>query len=303
MNPIQVKKIKTLTGHNDSVYNITKYNHHQFFSAAGDGMVVLWDLKDPETGQLIVKVPNSVYAISYQQDRDLLVVAQNYSGVHLIDVESKKEIKSLALTEKPIYSVETTENVILIGTGEGRLHVLDWGLNVLRSINLSPQNIRSIAVNSKQNEVAVGSSDQMIRILDLENFVIKHEFLAHENSVFAVKFHDELPVLLSTGRDAKIKVWDLDNKYSEVEKIAAHMYAVHDLANAPSGNYFASSSMDKTLKIWDAQRMKLLKVIDKARHGGHTSSVNKLLWMEYNNWLVSCSDDRTISIWEIDFGN
>jgi WD40 repeat protein len=61
--------------------------------------------------------------------------------------------------------------------------------------------------------------------------------------------------------------------------------------------------MDKSIKIWDLQEMKLLKVIDRARHAGHRTSVNKLLWTDFNNQLLSGSDDRSISVWDIQFEN
>jgi len=47
--------------------------------------------------------------------------------------------------------------------------------------------------------------------------------------------------------------------------------------------------------------LQLLKVIDKARHAGHGTSVNKLLWVQFEDQLLSCSDDRTISQWNINF--
>jgi hypothetical protein len=45
----------------------------------------------------------------------------------------------------------------------------------------------------------------------------------------------------------------------------------------------------------------LLKVIDKSRHAGHGTSVNKLLWTPFNDQLISASDDRTLSVWQIIF--
>ncbi|PIQ20460.1 MAG: hypothetical protein COW65_14840, partial [Cytophagales bacterium CG18_big_fil_WC_8_21_14_2_50_42_9] len=65
--------------------------------------------------------------------------------------------------------------------------------------------------------------------------------------------------------------------------------------------YFATCSMDKSIKVWHAQSFKLLKVIDKARHAGHGTSVNKLFWSDRQNSLVSCSDDRTVSVWNLNF--
>jgi WD40 repeat protein len=59
--------------------------------------------------------------------------------------------------------------------------------------------------------------------------------------------------------------------------------------------------MDKSIKVWDLREMRLLKVIDKARHAGHGTSVNKLLWSSFGNQLVSGSDDRSISVWDIQF--
>jgi WD40 repeat protein len=59
--------------------------------------------------------------------------------------------------------------------------------------------------------------------------------------------------------------------------------------------------MDKSIKVWDAQNLRLLKVIDKGRHAGHGTSVNKLLWTSFNNQLLSASDDRTISAWDLLF--
>ncbi|HEU5146590.1 MAG TPA: WD40 repeat domain-containing protein, partial [Chryseosolibacter sp.] len=41
--------------------------------------------------------------------------------------------------------------------------------------------------------------------------------------------------------------------------------------------------------------------IDRARHAGHGTSVNKLLWTQYQDELLSASDDRSISVWQIIF--
>ena len=82
--------------------------------------------------------------------------------------------------------------------------------------------------------------------------------------------------------------------------MSRHMYAINHLSFSPDSKYFVTCSMDKSIKVWDAEKFQLLKVIDKARHAGHGTSVNKVLWSGYNNLLVSGSDDRSISVWEID---
>ncbi len=87
------------------------------------------------------------------------------------------------------------------------------------------------------------------------------------------------------------------------ESIAAHLFAINDIEYSPDGKHFATCSMDKSIKIWDAKAFQLLKVIDKARYAGHGTSVNKLYWSTYENKLISGSDDRSISVWDIDFNH
>ncbi|MAE81990.1 MAG: hypothetical protein CMB80_04590 [Flammeovirgaceae bacterium] len=300
MSAIQVKKQHTLTGHKDCLYTLCRYSDSTFFSAGGDGMVVLWDLINPETGQMIVKVPSSVYAMAFSEKHNLLVVGQNFSGIHLINVDKKEEVGSLQLTNVAIFDIQITDELIFVSTASGELFQVDWNLNIIKSVKLSEVSVRTLAISPKGNELAVGSSDYQIRILDSHTLETKKEFKAHEISVFSLRYHPQMPVLISTSRDARYKVWDIDNDYQLVEEVVGHMYAINHLDFSPDEKYFATCSMDKSVKVWDAQEFRLLKVIDKARHAGHATSVNKLLWMDYHNWLVSCSDDRTISVWEIE---
>ncbi|RED92643.1 WD40 repeat domain-containing protein [Marinoscillum furvescens] len=299
MSPIQVKKHHTLTGHKDSLYVLCAYDESRFFSAGGDGMVVLWDLQAPEVGKMIVKVPASIYALSYSNRQDKLVVGQNFSGIHVVDVESKKEIGSVALTKAAIFDVQSTDQYIYVATGDGEVFKLDWELKVHQKARLSGEHARSLAIHEERNELAVGYSDSMIRILALDDLQVKQEISAHDKSVFTLQYHPQMPILMSGSRDARFKLWDIDNGYNFVEEVVGHMYTINHIAFEPSGDHFVTCSMDKSIKVWDANEFRLLKVIDKARHAGHGTSVNKLLWMQYHNWLVSCSDDRTISIWEV----
>ena len=298
---VEVNKLKSLTGHKDSLYSLQRLDQFRFLSAGGDGMVVAWDLRNPETGQMIVKVPASIYAMNYNAQKQLLVVGQNFSGIHLIDVETKKELRSLKLTTKQIFDIQSTEQWIFVGTGEGELIKLDWDFNVISRVKLSEKSLRCIAIHPNSEVVALGFSDFTIKILDEGSLEEQTTFKGHDNSVFTLCYHPELPILVSAGRDARLKFWDVDRDYELVEEIVAHMYTINHLTFSADKQHFVTCSMDKSIKVWDSKTFKLLKVIDKARHAGHGTSVNKLLWMEHEETLVSCSDDRTISLWDINF--
>ena len=88
-------------------------------------MVVSWDLANPESGQLIAKLPNSVYALHHHPESDLLIAGHNYEGIHLLDWQNKREAGSLQLTKAAIFDIQSTGQHLLVATGEGSLIKVD----------------------------------------------------------------------------------------------------------------------------------------------------------------------------------
>lgn len=301
MNPIQVEKLHALTGHNDCVYIVAPSGEaNVFFSGGGDGMVVKWDLNNPKEGELIARLPNSVYALHAMRNSDLLIAGHNYEGIHVLDWKTKKEVSSLKLSTAAIFDLNSFENDLFIASGDGSLIVVDFeSLTIRKKLLVSEKNARTIAINPIAGEVAVGFSDNFIRIFSLQDYKLKYEIDAHAKSVFALSYTPDYNFLISGSRDARLKTWDVNSGYKQSEEVVAHLFAINHISFSPSGEYFATASMDKSIKIWKANELKLLKVIDKGRHAGHGTSVNKLLWTDFNNQLISASDDRSISVWNI----
>lgn len=304
MSKIKVTKLHTLSGHNDSIYVLEGGEEPEiFFSAAADGMVARWNLKDPEKGRLIAQVKNSIYAMHYHQASNSLIIGQNNAGIHHINLRTNKEIASAAVSQTSIFDIKSYQNQLYIGTQDGMLiNVQLDDLSVNKKIKASDKSLRTIAIHAESGHVATGFSDNSIRIFDLKHLDLLLEIpSAHKISIFSLNYSPCGKYLLSTSRDAHIKIWDVNRTYQLKGSIVAHMYAINHLTYSPDGQFFATCSMDKSIKIWDATSFDLLKVIDKARHAGHGTSVNKLYWSAFGNQLVSCSDDRSISVWDIDF--
>lgn len=301
MSPIQVNKVGTLTGHLDAIYTVIQGSEPQeILSAGGDGKVVRWDLSRPEMGQQIAQLPASIYSL--HRFGDLIVAGQNFEGIHLLDPKTGKETGSLKLGAAAIFDIQSHEGKLFIATGDGALTAVDAAnLTVIGRQGSSQRNARTIAINPTFGEIAVGYSDNFIRIFDLDTLKLKNEWAAHTNSVFTLRYTPDHQILLSGARDARLKAWKVETGYQMEEEIVAHMYAINNIAFSPDGKHFVTCSLDKSIKLWDAGQRKLLKVVDKARHAGHATSVNKCLWTPYDERVVSVSDDRTISVWKFIF--
>lgn len=301
MSKIQVTKLHTFLGHKDAIYVLEpQVGSSMFYSGSGDGMVVRWDLNNPDEGHLVAKMNNSVYALQDVSDQGCLVVGNNFEGIHLIDLEKNNQKGSLSLNKSAIFDIKYYNGKLLVATGAGTVLVIDLvRLRVVQELDYSNKSARCISLDPERGEFAVGYSDHQVRVFDLQNYTMLFQLSGHTNSVFTTAYHPSEQLLVTAGRDAHIRIWNKQQGYKLEDSIAAHMYAINHIEFSPNGHHFVTCSMDKSIKVWDAHKFKLLKVIDKTRYASHGTSVNKLYWSPYNQQLVSCSDDRVITVWDL----
>ncbi|MBK6979004.1 MAG: WD40 repeat domain-containing protein [Cytophagaceae bacterium] len=296
-----IKKLQTFIGHKSSVYGLANgENSDVFYSVAGDGYVVRWDINNPDEGYPVVKLNNNAYTLNYFAAKNLLIVPDNQVGVHWVDVESRQIVHTNHLPGVSVFDIKTFDENVFFSDNKSNFHqVSTKDFSIKTHPAYSDKSARSMAILPISQEIAVAYSDFSIRIFDLNNLKLKKILSGHENSVFSLIFLEDKKLLVSAGRDAKIIVWDTENDFEKIEKIPAHIYAINHLEVLQEVGLIASCSMDKTIKLWDINDFKLKKVIDKGRHASHNSSINRILWNSESQQLLSASDDRNISLWNL----
>jgi WD40 repeat protein len=299
---VNVKKIARLTGHNAAIFALSADSEMRYFlSGAGDGWVVRWDFETPELGRLLAKADTQIFSMLHLPDRRTVVVGNMNGGVHWIDLDQPEATRNIAQHRKGVFGiVRAGDQAFTIG-GEGG--ITRWSIDKrrpLETLRLSNQSLRGIDYCAQRGELAVGASDNAIYLLDAATLNVRQILAqAHENSVFVVRYTPDGRYLLSGGRDAHLKVWDLEREAAPVHAQPAHWFTINDIVFHPEGRWFATASRDKTIKIWNPDNFQLLKVLESARDRGHLNSVNRLLWSSYRDYLVSAGDDRGIIVWEV----
>lgn len=287
------------TGHRAAVYALSAQgNRGGFLSAGGDGWIVAWDWTDPERGRLLASVDVQVFSVGMHTEADIVLAGNMHGGIHFIRQDAPNRSRNIQHHQKGVFLFLLSSSSVFSGGGDGIL--TRWSLPECRStesLKVSSKALRAIAMRPDGEELAIGSSDGNIYLLDADNMAIKRTLHgAHQHSVFALRYAPDGQTLVSGGRDAMLRAWKTED-YTLIREQAAHWFTINSICWSPQDPLFATASRDKTIKIWDAQTLQLIKVIDAARHSGHINSVNALLWMPEG--LVSASDDRTIRLWSI----
>ena len=294
--------ISTLTGHRQGLYAVAKgLDNGTFYTSGTDGQVAEWHVAAPETAVGLARLQGPCWAMAAVPGTGLLALTENRQGLHFIDMETRQPAGSLALGDADYFALLPTPAGLAVGDSLGRVQLVDVReRRVGVSRQVSGQSIRALALIDQRTLAAAGS-DGNIRLLDLSTLKEMACWPAHAPTVMALCL---LPGdrLASAGRDARIRTWDLTRSMPALlQEVPAHYYTIYDLALHPGGELLLSASMDKTLKLWDATTLRLLRVLDKARHQGHGSSVNRCIWLS-SQYAVSCSDDRTAVLWRLGNG-
>jgi WD40 repeat protein len=296
MKITKVQKVAAYLGHSNAIYCISFDKDTQtLYSGSADGLIVEWKPGLSENGISLVRVNAPVWSMLKHKHK--LYIGTSKGNIHIIDLLERKEIRNIELHNKGVFQIVHTSYGIFTAGADGSVAQWDLDFNLILRKKISDKSIRHIEPFPDNSGLLLACSDHTIYKINYKAEICS-VWKGHTLSVFTLCFLDtKSNNFISGGRDAVLKIWD-QNK--EIETIAAHLYAIYAISLSPCGKFVATSSMDKTIKIWDSTTFKLLKVIDYAKNQAHTNCVNKVLWVD-NSSLISCSDDRQILHFKIEY--
>ncbi len=289
---------KIITGHVGPIYNACYDGAHFLYSTAADKYVTRWNIESGEQDGFSVKLPEAAFHIRLIQNNCKLLIGTNSGNIHIIDLETKLEIKCIEFHKASIFSsIEMkSQALILVGDAEGNISI--WNsksFELLMTIPLNAGKIRCFALSESEDLLIVGSQDGKIRVLETSFFNELKVFDAHMGGVNDLKFSAlNKNWLFSAGKDGLLKLWDLEKDIIR-KSIPAHYETIYSLGSL--NQLLVSGSRDKSIKIWNQELVPLQKIDHKIK--GHTRSVNGVGIINKTTFY-SYSDDATLRIWSVD---
>lgn len=298
---VNIQKIAQLTGHSGSIYSLCpEFGESIIYSAGGDGIIAKWNIENFTSEGAMAKVNAITYSMLRIPESPYLLVGQNLGEVHVIDIESHKEVKLLQISAKGVFDLKYFPefNLIFACTEDGIIASIDTAtLKVTNHKKISSGKIRKINTSAIGKNIILSCSDGYIREIDPFSLQSIQENKLSDWGVNCALFNPFNQMYVCGSRDARIRI--LDTSFQVIREIPAHNYAIYDIILLDDKKLFASASRDKTIKIWNEDFDFLLR-LNKENFDGHTHSVNCISWLNSPNILVSAGDDRKIIVWKID---
>ena len=102
-----------------------------------------------------------------------------------------------------------------------------------------------------------------------------------------------LPLRLATASfDTTVKLWDPESG-RRLHSLERHTEPVYSVAFSPTGEYIASGSFDKCLRIWSAKDGSLLRTF--RGEGG----IFEVCWNKAGDKVAACFSDNTICLMDV----
>jgi len=108
--------------------------------------------------------------------------------------------------------------------------------------------------------LASGSSDNAVRLWQVDSGRKIRAFSGHQNPVWSVAFSPDGKSLASGSSDNTVRLWQVDSG-REIRVFSGHQNPVQSVAFNPDGKSLASGSDDGTIRLWDVADGRCLAVL------------------------------------------
>lgn len=286
--------------------------------AGEEGIVKVWQMNDSK--------------MLYKQSTSLISRASDEGGLAITQMLYNEQLQQLALVsfdhniivhdlatfkccKQLIGFTDEILDLVLMGrrdqylamaTNSNDIKVYDT--QTMNSIILKGHSEIVLALAAYKNFLLSSGKDNSIRLweanFDTFTFTCVAIGVKHTNAVGSIDISKlSGSFFASVSQDQCLKLWKLPKsieKQAELEKLIcintqlAHEKDINCVTISPNDRYIATSSQDKTAKLWDSTDLKLIGVFR-----GHRRGVWSVRFSPVDQIIVTNAADCTIRLWNI----
>ena len=308
--------VQTLQGHAACVWSAGFHpDGKMLFSAGEDNVIRGWDIDNGQCVQTLAGHQHWVRAIAISPDGQHLVSGSFDQTVKLWDVATGTCLATLTGHHKPVTSVAFSADGKTLASSSYDQTVKLWSLanhQCVQTLQKHTNFVWSVAFHPTQPLLVSGGEDYTTRLWDLRTGQCTKTWQGHSNSIYTIALTPNDRLLASGHEDQTIKLWDFNQQILRAAStpqpfrvLRGHTGRIFSLAFAPqpdanpsADQLLASSSSDRTIKLWNSHTGQCLRTLQ-----GHTSWVWAIAFHPDGQQLASASYDHTVKLWDVNTGD
>jgi G protein beta subunit-like protein len=159
--------------------------------------------------------------------------------------------------------------------------------------------VNTVVLHPNQAELICGLQNGTIRVWDLaENKCTREHLPEGEVAIRSISVAPDGSQVVAANNKGHCFVWKLGeedtSKFEPLTRIDAHKTYILKALFSPDAKLLATTSADKTIKIWNVKDYKHIKTLT-----GHSRWVWDCVFSADSAYLVSASSDHVARLWEL----
>ncbi|KUI62751.1 hypothetical protein VP1G_09872 [Cytospora mali] len=302
-----------LPGHRADIRALSLSSDDKMLASAANGSLKVWNVKT----QTCIRTFECGYALccSFLPGDKVVVVGTKSGELELFDVVSASLIDSVAAHEGAIWSLHVHPDGRSVVTGSADKTAKFWDFKivqeqVLGTTRTTPKlkliqsrilkvsdDILSLKFSPDAKLLAVALLDNTVKVFFTDSLKLYLNLYGHKLPVLSMDISYDSKLIVTSSADKNVRIWGLD--FGDCHKaLFAHQDSILQVGFVPhnsdgNGHHFFSTSKDRTIKYWDADKFEQIQRMD-----GHHGEIWALAISHSGTFIVSASHDKSIRVWQ-----
>jgi U3 small nucleolar RNA-associated protein 12 len=301
-----------LPGHRTDIRAVSISSDDKMLASASNGSLKIWNIKT----QACIRTFECGYALccAFLPGDKVVVVGTKSGELELFDVASATLLESVTAHEGAIWSLQVHPDGRSVVSGSADKTAKFWDFKivqepVLGTTRTTPKlklvqtrilkvadDILSLRFSPDARLLAVALLDNTVKVFFTDSLKLYLNLYGHKLPVLSMDISYDSKLIVTSSADKNIRIWGLD--FGDCHKaLFGHQDSILQVAFVPhnsdgNGHHFFSSSKDRAIKYWDADKFEQIQRID-----GHHGEIWALAVAHSGTFFVSASHDKSIRVW------